>query len=283
MKTFNEILPQTLKNIGLKKRYNNEYVILHWREIVGPDIYFHTRASMIYHGVLTVKVSNSSWAHHLMTIKQEIINKINSFIGEKVINDIKFQAGYLKNDQNQENTNEKDHYFISLKQVVLETEAVNKADNIVGILTTEKLRKKVRRIILKQEALKKVRASLKWHECKSCGILCPPETELCTVCGINLKNENHDKIRKLLIQAPWLDHEELKNYIECHVTEFNTIKRNLSDSLINEIRHLSADDIKIATLVMLINNLKPDMLTKDIIEKTLNKIRGKKNVSTSRS
>jgi len=282
MECLGKILPQALTVLGLQQRYKSENVLLHWREIVGEKIADHTSPSKLQRGVLTVVTNNAVWAHHLMTSKEDIINKINVFCSEKVINDIKFQAGYLVKCQNEENT-DIDLPVINWKQAVLDGDDFVELDKTIQPLSDERLRQKARKLMSKDLALQKVKKNSAWHNCKSCGVLCLPEAELCTVCNIEWRSKNKDSLRELLMQAPWLDYLTAVKYVKCHSTEFNTVKNEIIDRIGREILNGTADKLRITTLVMLINMISPHLITDEIITNTLEKIRGKRNVFTSGS
>jgi len=41
MQKAGDILPITIKHLGIEKKYNAQSVILHWKKIVGDDISSH--------------------------------------------------------------------------------------------------------------------------------------------------------------------------------------------------------------------------------------------------
>jgi hypothetical protein len=281
MESFKNILPLSLKKINLDFRFKAESVIYHWQQIVGEDIFSHARPRSVQRGVLNVKVSNAVWSHHLMTLKDEIINKINAFMGEKVISDIKFQAGYFKNDQNEENTTEKDYSVINWKNIVLSEAEVKEIEKLAQN-ASEYLQEKTKKILRKDYALRKAKQKAMWVNCKKCGVLCPPDFEYCTVCAIEVRNKQKDEIRKILEQAPWLNFKECNQYVECRFSDFNAIKSELIDRLAKKIEVDENDQIVLMTLVMLSNEIKPTDVTKEMLSGMLDKVRRKKNVSASR-
>ncbi len=283
MKAFTDILSLTIKNLGIQRRYFEETVLLNWRKIVGEELASHTSPVRIQRGVLLIGTSSSVWSHHLVTLKEDIIKKINGFAGEKVVSDIKFQAGYLKKDQNEENTSESDLTSINWKQVVLSGDDVHSIETIAENLSDDSLRQKMKVILRKDVALRKIKRKKKWRECPACGILCPPEEELCPVCSVEQRVQEKDKLVALLRQAPWISYQDCSAYIKCRPTDFNTARAELTDTLIKKVEQVKDDSLTTATLVMLINTVKPDEVNEELIAKTLDKIRGKKHVSAPRS
>jgi len=64
----------------------------HWPEIVGRDIAKKTIPQKIFKDMLYIKVTNATWASELGMMKQQLIEKINGFIGEETIKDLKFKV-----------------------------------------------------------------------------------------------------------------------------------------------------------------------------------------------
>ncbi|MBP2655667.1 MAG: hypothetical protein H6Q73_3236 [Firmicutes bacterium] len=281
MQQFGKVLGPALKKMGLDKRYKVEKIFFYWQNIVGGEIAAHSFPGSVNRGVLIVKVNNSVWIHHLMTLKENIVAKINDFIGEKVIYDIKFQAGYLKNYQN---NSEVDDEKLSLRSenVILSKSDIEKADGIANLISDVEIRLKIKRILCKEFAFRKVKEKHKWKKCSQCGTLCPQDQIYCTVCDINNRRRIKREIRKLLNQAPWLDYKECTKYIDCRITDFVTIKNELIDKIRKDINNDHSDSMKIAIAAMLIYGIKPEAITKEFIDGNLDKIRGKKNVFTFR-
>jgi hypothetical protein len=282
MNSFGEILPITLKSLGMDSRFSAEMVKFEWRKIVGEEIAARAFPKKIDNGLLLVATNNAVWAHHLMTMKEDIILKLNNYMQKKVVRDIKFQAGYFINDQNQENTDEENNLNFFRKNIILSESELNELDSTTAMLNDKYLRNKIHQILKKDITLKKAKKSQGWKNCKNCGTLCPPDTILCTMCLLEEREENNNKVRVLIKQVPWISYDECKQYIECRVTDFNTIRREIMDAIINDIRHGNNDNLQLATLVMLVNSIKPDKVTSELLNNMLEKVRGKKNVFTLR-
>lgn len=285
MHCIGEVLDQTLKKMGLTKRYHAELAIDRWPQIVGEDIATHACPVRMEDGVLFISVSSSVWSHHLFMLKESIIYKINQFIGERIVKDIRFQAGYLKYCKNQEDAS----IVISMKQrlsaVRLDAEEMTMVADITDEVTDPVLQKRLAVLAQKSLAFKKLRKMDHWHSCGHCGTLCPPNEVYCTACKRILRNETLKKIRKMLMDAPWFTYDELKKYIDCTIFEFNQAKNELISRLSMDyaIQNGQADVIQMTTLAMLIHTKKPEEITTEIVNLTLQKIRRKQYVFAPRS
>ncbi|MPL58714.1 hypothetical protein SDC9_04256 [bioreactor metagenome] len=279
---LSELLPLTIKKLGITKRYNSESAIIHWREIVGDKIANHSYPLSVQRDLLLVAVGNPVWGHHLSMMKQDIINKINAFIGDNLIRDIRFQAGYLKDNQNLEHNgeicrNEQKAYHVKLDETEIKI-----ANELVSTISNEELRNKINRIIKKDFTLKKIRLNNKWHKCDQCNTLCPPEDTLCSTCKLNQKQQTRQQIYQLLIENPWLRYSELTNYINASFDAFKEVKERLITALTDDLARDNIDEIKKLTLVMLATGIKPEQITDAVIDNTLKRFRRKKHVSAFR-
>lgn len=280
---LSDLLPLTIKKLGIAKRYNAESAIFHWREIVGDKIAAHAYPVSVQRDLLLVAVGNPVWGHHLSMMKQDIIAKLNSFIGDNLIRDIRFQAGYLKNNQNQENAGQEHKNEIKLYDTRLEDSEIKAVNNLVAEIKDNELRQKLTYIVKRDLALKKLRQNKKWHKCSCCTTLCPPEENLCITCKLKEKEQTQNAIYKTLIENPWLGYSELKNYVPASFEEFKEVKERLIARLSTGISGENNDKIKELTLVMLATGIKPEQITDALVNNTLKRFRRNKHVSAFRS
>lgn len=280
MYKLKDILPITIKSMGLQKKYNAQSVILHWQKIVGDDIAAHAYPVTVQNGTLFVGVSNSVWCHHLSMMKESMIKKINSFLDEKLIFDIRFQAGYLKKCQNQENIIEIDRKANNkLSKISLDETDLQRIKETVNCIGDKYLRQKVLRIMRKDVTLKKINIKNNWHKCASCTVLCPPDQIYCSVCKLTKKQEVIHNIINTLKEIPWIHHEELNNYITCTNEEFHQAKYTLVASIARDIQDGDTDKLKVMSFIMLTTGAKIQAVNEAIINKTLDKFRRKKQCS----
>ncbi|MBI3788312.1 MAG: DUF721 domain-containing protein [Ignavibacteriales bacterium] len=90
-KPLGEAIEELVQSLGIKKKLHEYEAVLQWEQIVGEQIAKVATATRIIKGVLFVKVKTSTWRNELTIRKPEIMKKINTTIGEEIVNDIKFQ------------------------------------------------------------------------------------------------------------------------------------------------------------------------------------------------
>ena len=79
-----------LKKNNLETGVNQNNALLIWESVVGDKIGQNTTPDKVEHGVLTVKVKNSTWRQELVFEKQNILTKLNLKLGNKTIREIRF-------------------------------------------------------------------------------------------------------------------------------------------------------------------------------------------------
>ena len=102
LRVFGNTLPRGLKSVLKKNGYNYSEIIGKWNTLVGKEIgnYCYPKSIRMRRGstngilILAVKRGNEIVVEYS---KKEIINKINSYFGYQLINEIKLQASNIEN------------------------------------------------------------------------------------------------------------------------------------------------------------------------------------------
>lgn len=66
-----------------------------WEEIVGTSVALHAQPRSIHNRILFINVSHSTWIQQLQFLKSTLIEKINSYLGEPLVEDIRFKLGKI--------------------------------------------------------------------------------------------------------------------------------------------------------------------------------------------
>lgn len=275
-----EILPQMVNNLGINKNYKTQLAIFNWEKIVGKDIAAQSSPLSVEYNVLFISVNNSVWCHHLSMMKADIIFKVNQFVGEPLIKDIRFRTEYFKKKTNDEQQEiEEVNIARELRKVRLDANEVNTAKQIVENVVEEKLQDKIAKIYQKHLAFNKLKKAKQWHKCEKCDTLCPKESQYCSVCKIELKKEKHAAIRKILLEVPWVTYAEVNSYVACTADEYIdakiTLIRIFASNLNLDKGEDNTIDMNLMTLTMLFTGAKHDEVNEKLINKTIAKFRRK--------
>jgi predicted nucleic acid-binding Zn ribbon protein len=84
-------IDQLVAGLGIRQKIAEYDAVLRWDTIVGEHIARAATAVKIVKGVLFVRVKSSTWRNELTIRKRDIINSLNSALGEDLVKDIRFQ------------------------------------------------------------------------------------------------------------------------------------------------------------------------------------------------
>ena len=282
MEEMRSLVAKTLENLRLTSQYRSHQVILLWQDIVGGEIASNAMAVSMEQGVLTVNASSSAWMHHLFMLKNEIMGKINNYIGAAVVKDIRFRAGAVRVKKDEEKS-DPPHLGAAIKYTRLAKEEVAQADRLVDSVADGGLRRTLRAIICKNKAYRKIKQQEGWQPCADCGVLRPADTERCLACDVARRERQESLIIACLQQAPWQKYHELNKQVPCRLDEYAAARQNYMGRLIQKVRNGQADKNEETALAMMATGRTPLTLTDGLINQQIEKFRRKYHVLASRS
>jgi predicted nucleic acid-binding Zn ribbon protein len=89
------VLEETLKSLGVKTTMKGYSLWGAWREIVGDSVASNAQPSVIRNRILFIEVSHPTWIQQLQFLKPTLLEKINGFLKEDFIHDIRFRLGKI--------------------------------------------------------------------------------------------------------------------------------------------------------------------------------------------
>ncbi len=92
---LSRILTRSFKNLGIDFKITQQKVMDQWLEIVGEPIDSISKPRYFKFRTLFVNVSDSMWLHQLVFMEDQIKEKINKFMGRKLVQKIYFKIGEL--------------------------------------------------------------------------------------------------------------------------------------------------------------------------------------------
>ncbi|HID39885.1 MAG TPA: DUF721 domain-containing protein [Calditrichaeota bacterium] len=87
--SIGSVLQNILKQYELEQKYNTNYIIQFWQEIVPENIYKICYPVEINEGKLKIKVSTEAWQTEILNNKKALIQMVNDKTGRDIITDIK--------------------------------------------------------------------------------------------------------------------------------------------------------------------------------------------------
>ena len=93
--SLRSVLEKTLKSLEIDVPLKTYSIFGAWKEIVGDSLALHTQPRSIRNRILFIDVSHSTWMQQLQFLKPTLLEKINTFLGEPHIQDIRFKLGRI--------------------------------------------------------------------------------------------------------------------------------------------------------------------------------------------
>ncbi len=91
--TLRSILEGAFKSLEIDAPMKTYSIWGAWEEIVGEPVALQARPSIIRNRILFIEVSHPTWIQQLQFLKPALLEKVNSFLGEPFIEDIRFRLG----------------------------------------------------------------------------------------------------------------------------------------------------------------------------------------------
>ena len=138
LRPFGNTLPRGVKGILKKNGYNYSEIISKWNILVGKEIanYAHPKSIKMKkrdsNGTLILAIKRGDEIN-VEYSKQEIINKINSYFGYKLINEIKLQT-FNSGDKKTNNKNTLDKFSKDFEEKINEIKSKNIRNSLSQLL-----------------------------------------------------------------------------------------------------------------------------------------------------
>lgn len=284
MNSIGEVLTRTIEALPVRKLFREKQILWSWPAIMGKEIADQSAAVSIEFGVLYLAIQNSVWCHHLSMMKREIIQKVNAFVGEPLVRDVKFRSWNKALRKQPQPEEEAQDYalFSRLQDAALSAEEKAEAEASCAAVRDERLRGRLRRLYASHLALRRRKKEQGWTACAACGAACRKESEFCSCCLRERRQAKLSEIRRTLCEVPWSTYAEINRYIPCTSREYIDAKVSLLHRLSDQLPPEEEMSLEAKVLTMLFTGAKYDALSDALVQKTVEKFRRRAYVSTSR-
>jgi len=154
-KPIRSILEKTLKDLEIDVPLKSYSIWGAWKEIVGDSIAHQTHPRAIRNQILFIDVSHPTWIQQLQFLKSQLLEKINGFLGEPLIQDIRFKLGKIPPTLS---TPDKTHFLGDEK---LDQMTLNQIEDLLQKIDDGEVRKGLRDILIKGAKLEHSRKKSK--------------------------------------------------------------------------------------------------------------------------
>lgn len=272
LEKMNIIFSQALKGMGVGKEFFSHMVLFYWPRIVGKHISANVKPVKIEFKKLYLYSVHPVWATQLSYMEEEIIKKINNYMGEYLVEKIVFTN--IPPARNREEKEEAvENIGNEIRKINITDQELKNIENKLSFIEDEKLRKIIYKVRINDEKFKKYRGEKKWHKCQKCDVLCPSDELLCVKCKREEKHKRLISIRKYLLDMPWARYCDVAKDIECTANEVNEEKIILMQKLAAIINPKNKDSFYMDLLTMLYKSVPPEKITEEMRESTIKKFR----------
>jgi hypothetical protein len=149
------ILEKTIKALEIDVPLKVYSIMGAWNEIVGESVAIHSQPRSIRNQILFVEVSHPTWMQQLQFLKPILLEKINHFLGEPPIQDIRFRLGKISPTPL---APLKTH---SLEHEKLDQVTLDQIESIVQAIDDESIKRGLREVLIKSAKLERSRKKFK--------------------------------------------------------------------------------------------------------------------------
>jgi len=93
--SIQSILEKTLKTLEIDVPLKTYSIVGAWKEIVGESVAGHSQPRSIRNQILFIDVAHPTWMQQLQFLKPTLLDQVNAFLGEPLIQDIRFKLGKI--------------------------------------------------------------------------------------------------------------------------------------------------------------------------------------------
>lgn len=285
MKEIEKTILKIIRTSKGKENFILFYIAIHWQDIGGENIAKHSRPVRLENNILTINTDNTGWAHNLLLMKNQLIDKINNLIHQNVlkenarykIKNLLFLNGSIKAVTVSENIEENEELVY---ESLLEKEN-EEIDRQTSLIENNDLKKSLMRILKNDKKRKNALYKASENTCQSCGVPIIKSEKFCSFCLRKHKDEQKEKIVEILSAAPWVEYEECINYVKCDKMLFNEVKTDLKRKIYRNVAEGNSNSTENLAAALFFSGLTPDKIGENDIEEIVKRLRRKKNVPSS--
>lgn len=272
LEKMNIIFSQALREMSISKDFFSHMIMYYWPKIVGKHTAANVKPVKIEFKKLFLYTSHPVWATQLSYMEEDIVKKINSFMGEFLVEKI-FFTNIPPEKASDENTAPEPNIGREIKKVNISDAELDRIKQDLSLVENDDLKQTLYKVRLNDEKYKKYRRQNNWQPCRKCENLCPPGETLCKEC---IRKENMARlaaIRNFLMDMPWARYCDVVKDIPCTAREVNEERIILMQKLAAKISARNPACFEMSLLTMLYKSVPPDKITDELVESTKKQFR----------
>lgn len=149
--SLRSILEKTFKSLEIDVPLKTYSILGAWNEIVGDSVAGHSQPRSIRNRILFIDVTHPTWMQQLQFLKSTLLEKVNAFLGEPLIQDIRFKVGKISP------TIPAPPKTPSLNDEKLDKASLKRIESLLEEIGDEEVRKSMREVLIKGAKLERSR------------------------------------------------------------------------------------------------------------------------------
>jgi len=149
---IHSILEKTLKTLEIDVPLKAYSIVGAWNEIVGESVARHSQPRSIRNQILFIDVAHPTWMQQLQFLKPTLLDQVNAFLGEPLIQDIRFKLGKVSP------TLPAPPKTLSMEDESLDQGTLNRIENLLREIDDEEVQKSLREVLIQGAKLERYRS-----------------------------------------------------------------------------------------------------------------------------
>ena len=145
------ILDKALKTLEIDVPLKTYSIVGAWNEIVGEPVAGHSQPRSIRNQILFVDVTHPTWMQQLQFLKSTLLDQVNAFLGEPLIQDIRFKVGKVSPTQ------PASPKTLSMEDEPLDQETLSRIENLLQKIDDREVRRGLREVLINGAKLERYR------------------------------------------------------------------------------------------------------------------------------
>ncbi|HVP79804.1 MAG TPA: DUF721 domain-containing protein [Thermodesulfobacteriota bacterium] len=150
--SIHSILEKTLKTLEIDVPLKTYSIVGTWSEIVGESVAGHSQPRSIRNQILFVDVAHPTWMQQLQFLKPTLLNQVNAFLGEPLIQDIRFKLGKISPSL------PVPPRTLSMEDETLDQGTLDRIENLLQKIDDEEVQRSLRVVLIKGAKLERLRS-----------------------------------------------------------------------------------------------------------------------------
>ena len=265
----------------IEKKLGIVQILRNWKNFVGDDSEEIVPVSF-EKGILTLYSANPLLNDKYKYLIPDLIEKINELFGADFVKKISFGKTFQAQNTNTEKFQQNDKPEKVEPEIFLTQEELDECNKKAESVKNPDLHNMILGMLIAQKKSDKWKIQNGWHKCAVCDNLCEPDEFFCFSCSVTEPKKMSKLIREIFAAAPHTDFKTVKKKVLAkmpHMEKFckddviESARLDLIQQTASRLAYGDEDSPRARFLVMLVNQLREEELTEQIIKQTLNAFR----------